>query len=226
VAFANEAGQDLQEASSVFAKPLAAAATTVGDAFHAIMPLIEKDFATLAPVVDRLAAGAAGFIKAFAPGFSSGIQAGAKVFAQFADELPGLGASVGFFFDELAAGAEGGGSALVATLRVTEFAVEGLGAALHSASDAFVLFGGTAELATSKLNDGAVAGITFGSGLIDVAGHLAGPGRQDQAVLEVAGRVLPQDGGRQGGREGRSAGAARAGGGDRGSPQRHQEHDQ
>jgi hypothetical protein len=174
VAFANEAGQDLQEASSVFAKPLAAAATTVGDAFHDIMPLIEKDFATLAPVVDRLAAGAAGFIKAFAPGFSSGIQAGAKVFAQFADELPGLGAAVGFFFDELAAGAEGGGSALVTTLRAAEFAVEGLGAALHSASDAFVLFGGTAEFATSKLNDGAVAGITFGSGLVELGGHFLG----------------------------------------------------
>lgn len=110
----------LTEASAEFVPHIAAGIRILEDGLTAVEPVLEKGFDRLAPTVDRLASGLSGLIQHAGPGLEKGLEGAAIVLNQIADDLPGLGDTIGQFFQILGREGPAGASALHEVLTAVE----------------------------------------------------------------------------------------------------------
>lgn len=90
------------DAAEPLVKPLVKAFETIGDAIEKIGPQLEDAFVDLAPAIDALAEGFAGFIDNVMPGLVDILVASVPLITEFAKQLPGLGQALSDFFGILA----------------------------------------------------------------------------------------------------------------------------
>lgn len=104
-----EIKNDLTGASAGFRDPLIQAAHTFSDVWNAeVRPGLAEDFNILAPSIDHLSAGVAGFAHNVMPGFNDSIRASAPLLNQLGnDTLPRMGSAIGQFFSTIAQGGPG-----------------------------------------------------------------------------------------------------------------------
>jgi hypothetical protein len=103
-----EVSSDLTDASRVFVEPLVHSAGILRTAWGEVGSDIADDFDAVAPSVEHLAAGVAGFARNVMPGFNDAVQRSAPLLNQLGDDtLPRMGTAIGTFFSTISAGAPG-----------------------------------------------------------------------------------------------------------------------
>lgn len=217
--FADGAITELQDAATAFEEPLVEAAHTFSDALGQDMPAIRKDFQILAPLIDDLAEGAAGFVHNLQPGLQDAFKGAVPVIKELGSALPRLGDDASFFFHELGGAGTGGASALGLTVDALGGSLRVLGTELHTAALAYELFGGSMLSAVTGTQgfDAALAVMTnapiwdalekmrggkgdadeFGTSVEDLTRHLDEAGQQEafNEGMKVAAQAM-QDGAR------------------------------
>jgi hypothetical protein len=98
-------------------------ASTIDD----VMPHLRADFATLAPVADRLFLGASGFVREIMPGIDALSRQSGPIIDMISRELPRLGAAISAAFTDIGRGAAGGKEALTDLLHGIENTIMAIG---------------------------------------------------------------------------------------------------
>lgn len=91
----------LTDAASSFVGPLSGAVGDIDDEFRKLQPDIKSVFDQISPEVDELTHGAVGFLDELIPAFGRAIVAAKPLIDLLAEDLPGLGASLGGLFDTI-----------------------------------------------------------------------------------------------------------------------------
>lgn len=89
-------------ASAPMLGPLVKALDIIAASFERLGPSISRGFAALAPAIVPLAEGLAGMMEAMAPGLTAMVVAAGPIIMEFAKQLPGIGVSLGEFFQMIA----------------------------------------------------------------------------------------------------------------------------
>lgn len=190
--------KQLTDAASSFQQPLIQAARIFETAFAGVMPQVKADFATLAPLIEKLARGAAGFVQALMPGLGDAFKAAVPIVQSFAQELPRIGEALSSMFSDMAKGGKGAGDAFILTIRTLEAGVAALGGVLREASVLFEVFGGGALRAASDLGVlNVVVKSATSSGLVAWLGdliHKTDETKQKTLDLNKAYAILKSDG--------------------------------
>jgi hypothetical protein len=129
------AHDSLRDASQPLVQPLLDGVAKVEAAFGRAMPMIGRAFTSLAPTVDRLFDGVVGFMDKVGPGLDKALGAAGPVLDKLAAELPGLGESIGFMFEQFSRGSEGAIAAVGALFTILNDNLMVFGLAVNSASD-------------------------------------------------------------------------------------------
>lgn len=90
-----------------FKAPLIRAAKTFGDAIERIGPALERMGADMAPLIDVLAPALAQMAEKAMPGIEKAVRASVPLFEKLAEYLPEIGASISYFFSQIAGGEPG-----------------------------------------------------------------------------------------------------------------------
>jgi hypothetical protein len=103
-----EVAGDLGKASQVFVQPLVGSADIFRAAWADVGPQISHDFDMVAPSIDHLSAGVAGFAHNVMPGFNQSVAASVPLLNQLGDDtLPRMGSAIGDFFSAISQGGPG-----------------------------------------------------------------------------------------------------------------------
>lgn len=94
----NQIVKTFTDAAQPLVEPLVKAFGIIGDAVEKIGPQLQKAFKGLAPTLEELAKGFAGFIENVTPGLTDALVAAAPLLNELAKQLPGLGTALGDFF--------------------------------------------------------------------------------------------------------------------------------
>jgi hypothetical protein len=138
---ANTGMHSLQDAASSFQEPLVRAAKVFGDELESDLPRIRRDFEIIAPLVDDLAKGAAGFFHNLQPGLQDAFRGALPVIKELSAELPKLGDDVSHFFSDLGGTGRTSAQALSLAIDATGASLRGLGTVLAETSTLFELTG-------------------------------------------------------------------------------------
>jgi hypothetical protein len=141
VEVANTGMHSLQDAASSFQEPLVRAAKVFGDELDQDLPRIRRDFEIIAPLVDDLAKGAAGFFHNLQPGLQDAFRGAVPVIKELSAELPKLGDDVSHFFSDLGGTGRASAQALSLAIDATGASLRGLGTVLAETSTLFELTG-------------------------------------------------------------------------------------
>jgi hypothetical protein len=129
----------LADASSSFVQPMEAAAVTLRSDFSQVFTVLSRDLDALAPALTRVADGFGSFLTNMLPGLDNALQASGPLLMALGDELPRLGTSISFFFDQIAAGGPGAVTFFTDLMTTTEGTIETLGVLTSSLSKVYEL---------------------------------------------------------------------------------------
>lgn len=117
----------LADAASSFVQPMEAAAVTLRGDLSQVFTVLSHDLDVLAPALTRVADGLGGFLVNMLPGLDNALQASGPLLTALGDELPRLGSTMSFFFDQIAQGGPGAVSFFKDLMTVTEATIGTLG---------------------------------------------------------------------------------------------------
>lgn len=101
-------GAHLQDAAVTdFREPMLASMAILGAGFDRFEPRIRRIFAGLAPQLEDLARGIVGLVDEVGPGLEHAFAAAGPMIREIAQDLPQIGAAIGFFLDRIAAAGPG-----------------------------------------------------------------------------------------------------------------------
>lgn len=161
----------LRAAASPLIDPLIRSAAILKGAFLEAISGIRSGFAQVAPLVERFATGLAGMVREIGPGFSRALSASLPILQDLADWLPELGASLGFMFDEIAAGAPGAQMFFRDFLSWTSETIRMIGSLIHFLSDSYIVLRAIGQVMAGDLLGAAT---TLATGFGDVGSAVKG----------------------------------------------------
>lgn len=128
-----------------FEGPLARAAGTFGDAMARMAPSINGMGKSLAPIIDKLAPALASMAEKALPGIARAAEQSKPVFDALAKVMPGLGTSIGKFFESIGQGAPGAALAIGDIVRVLGKIIEVIGWSIEGLSKMYAAWRSAAD---------------------------------------------------------------------------------
>jgi hypothetical protein len=130
----------LADAADSFVQPMEAAAVTLRGDLSQVFTVLSHDLDVLAPSLTRVADGLGGFLVNMLPGLDNALQAAGPLLNALGDELPNLGTSISFFFDQIAQGGPGAVSFFKDLMTATEATIGTLGLVTSSLAKFYDVF--------------------------------------------------------------------------------------
>lgn len=161
-----------------FVDPVVDALDILGDTGEDVLGQLRPELANLAPTVVDIAQGISGMFREALPGIRTTLREARPLLETFADELPGLGRSLGDALEIISEGGEEAAEGLRTLFFIAKASLSGSAFAIRALTEAFGLFkevtdnkallfftgfGGAAVHAANKTNDATVAGESFAS---------------------------------------------------------------
>lgn len=130
----------LTDAAAPLERPIVMAVKTIGSAISDVAPMIRGMFSSIAPSVELLARGLAGFATEAMSGFTVAVRASGPVLDEIARQLPEMGEAIGDFFRIVGEHSEGAVAAIKTVATAFNMLTRGTAIAVAFLSDIFAVY--------------------------------------------------------------------------------------